>query len=293
MLFETASHELPLLIFTLLVPMGLAGSSLVFLARGLGGESRSSKKLDTLGVVPVAFLVVGLIASFFHLGSPQRAFGMVGGLGTSPLSNEIVVAGASIAVAVVLWIVSVAKHPEGKIQLYFGVMMGVLALASAVFTGLAYAIPTIIVWNSPCGWISQVFLALAGGASICRVGAFDCWGKRLHDRQDRFGLRHRWRRRGGYHGARTGRHCRRCAQLGRHDARKRYGLVLDLRCYRRDSGLRGRCAGCCGLREIVEPETGRCCNRARGQRCGIRSHSRMLLWNVSHGGPCVIALSDV
>lgn len=169
MLFETASHELPLLIFTLLVPMGLAGSSLVFLARGLGGESRSSKKLDTLGVVPVAFLVVGLIASFFHLGSPQRAFGMVGGLGTSPLSNEIVVAGASIAVAVVLWIVSVAKHPEGKIQLYFGVMMGVLALASAVFTGLAYAIPTIIVWNSPCGWISQVFLALAGGASIAAL----------------------------------------------------------------------------------------------------------------------------
>ncbi len=169
MLFQTASHELPLLIFTLLVPMGLAASALIFIARGVAEDGQAAKKLDALGAIPVVFLAVGLIAAFFHLGSPQHAFGMIGGLGTSPLSNEIVVAGGSIAVAVILWIVSMAKHPAGKTPLYFGVAMAILALATAVFTGLAYAIPTIIVWNSPCGWISQVFLAVAGGASIAAL----------------------------------------------------------------------------------------------------------------------------
>lgn len=170
MLFETASSEISLLVFSILVPMGVTAMGLVGLVRAsLGLDEEAAKKADTLLSVPAVVTIVGLIASFTHLGSPFHVFGMVSGIGSSPLSNEIVIAGIAILVALVYWIFTLVKHPEEAVHKVFGIALVVLGLICALFTGLAYMIPTIVTWNSPVGAISQVCAALFGGAVLAAL----------------------------------------------------------------------------------------------------------------------------
>ena len=170
MLFETASSEISLLVFSILVPMGVTAMGLVGLVRAsLGLDEEAAKKADTLLSVPAVVTIVGLIASFTHLGSPSHVFGMVSGIGSSPLSNEIVIAGIAILVALVYWIFALVKHPEEAVHKVFGIALVVLGLICALFTGLAYMIPTIVTWNSPVGAISQVCAALFGGAVLAAL----------------------------------------------------------------------------------------------------------------------------
>lgn len=170
MLFETASSEISLLVFSILVPMGVTAMGLVGLVRAsLGLDEEAAKKVDTLLSVPAVVTIVGLIASFTHLGSPSHVFGMVSGIGSSPLSNEIVIAGIAILVALVYWIFALVKHPEEAVHKVFGIALVVLGLICALFTGLAYMIPTIVTWNSPVGAISQVCAALFGGAVLAAL----------------------------------------------------------------------------------------------------------------------------
>ena len=170
MLFETASSEISLLVFSILVPMGVTAMGLVGLVRAsLGLDEEAAKKVDTLLSVPAVVTIVGLIASFTHLGSPSHVFGMVSGIGSSPLSNEIVIAGIAILVALVYWIFTLVKHPEEAVHKVFGIALVVLGLICALFTGLAYMIPTIVTWNSPVGAISQVCAALFGGAVLAAL----------------------------------------------------------------------------------------------------------------------------
>ena len=170
MLFETAASEISLLIFTVLVPMGVTAMGLLGLMRAsLGLSDEAAKKFDTLLSIPAVVTIVGLVASFTHLGSPSHVFGMASGIGTSPLSNEIVVAGIAILVAIVYWIFALAKHPEAGTHKVFGIALIVLGLICALFTGLAYMMPTIATWNSPLGAVSQVFAALFGGAVLAAL----------------------------------------------------------------------------------------------------------------------------
>lgn len=168
MLFQTASSELPLLLFSVLLPMGLAGAALTSLVRGLVAEQgeAAGKKLDILATIPVAVALVGLVCAVFHLGSPAHMFGMAAGIGASPLTNEIMVAGVAIVLLVVFWLVGLLKHSGKSVQLIFGAVLAVAAVAVAVATGLAYAIPTIVTWNTPYGWLGQVFLTLVGGSAL-------------------------------------------------------------------------------------------------------------------------------
>lgn len=168
MLFENAMNELPLLVFSVLVPLAVTACGFAGILRsGVADASEEvSKKADVMMTIPVVVMIVGLIAAFLHLGSPMHVFGMLGGLGASPLSNELVVAAVAIVVAIVYWIVCLVKHPTGGLHKGLGAICVILGIVLAVFTGLAYQIATVPVWNSPAGTILQVGLALAGGATL-------------------------------------------------------------------------------------------------------------------------------
>ncbi len=167
MLFETASSEIALLIFSVLVPMGVTAMGLIgFFRASLKLSEESAKKADALLSIPALVTIVGLCASFAHLGSPSHVFGMANGIGSSPLSNEIVVAAVAIVAALVYWIFALVKHPAAGAHKAFGIVCCVLGLLIALFTGLAYVMPTIATWNSPVGTVSQLFAALLGGAAL-------------------------------------------------------------------------------------------------------------------------------
>ena len=89
---ETALNELPLAIFTTLAPMG-AGAFAVLAAAfcTMKLDDVKIKAIDRFSLIPLGLIAVGFVASFFHLASPLKAYGVLSGIGHSPLSNEIAV----------------------------------------------------------------------------------------------------------------------------------------------------------------------------------------------------------
>lgn len=179
-MLTAASAEMPLLVFSILVPAGLVALGLTGLLRGLAEGEANAKKLDTLALIPAVVVLVGLAASVFHLGSPAHMLGMFAGLGSSPLSNEIACAGLSIAVAAVYVVFALVKHPGAGAHKGFSIALLVLGLATAVMTGLAYAIRTIPTWDGAFGWAGQLCLALLAGSALAALmlAAGNAFGKK-------------------------------------------------------------------------------------------------------------------
>ncbi|MCI8468418.1 MAG: dimethyl sulfoxide reductase anchor subunit [Eggerthellaceae bacterium] len=167
MLFENASAELALLLFTLLVPVGVMALALMACVRGFfATDAKGARTADRLTSIPAVVMLVGLVCSFFHLGDPGHVFGMLTGIGHSPLSNEILVAAIAIVIGVVYWVICLVKGLNEGGHKVFGTVLLVAAVVCAVFTGTAYAIPTIPTWDTPCNWIGQLGLALLGGSAL-------------------------------------------------------------------------------------------------------------------------------
>ncbi|RHO42066.1 DMSO reductase [Eggerthella sp. AM16-19] len=159
--------ELPLALFTTLAPIG-AGAfialAVAFFTTKFSDEQL--KKIDRMTTIPVVVLVAGFICAFFHLASPMHAFGVLAGLGASPLSNELL-AGVVLAVlAIVYWIVALAgKLGEGA-RKGFAAVVAVMAVVFACFTGAAYMMETIASWNTPMVPVAVLGFSLLGGVSL-------------------------------------------------------------------------------------------------------------------------------
>lgn len=168
MLFENASAEIALLLFTLLVPAGITALAAMACVRGFFPEAdeAAARKADRLTTLPAVVMLVGLVCSFFHLGSPGHVFNMFSGIGTSPLSNEIIVAAIAIVAGAAYWIICLVKGMPAATQKICGIVLAILALLCTVFTALAYSIPTIPTWNTPFSIVSQLGLALLGGSAL-------------------------------------------------------------------------------------------------------------------------------
>lgn len=173
MLFENAAAELSLLFFTLLVPTGVTALALIACVRGFlsasDAEGVGARKLDRMTTIPAVVMLVGLVCAFFHLGHPMTAFFMLTGIGASPLSNEILVAAIAILVGAVYWIICLVKGLNQGAHKAFGIVLAVVALICAVFTGIAYSIPTIPTWDTPFNWVGQIGLALLGGGVLAAM----------------------------------------------------------------------------------------------------------------------------
>lgn len=164
---ETAFAEMPLALFSTLAPVG-AGAFLV-LAMALSTakpDADALRRIDRFTAIPVALVVVGFIAAFFHLASPLNALGVFAGVGRSPLSNELVVGCIFAVVMLAYWIWALTgKMPEGARK---GLVWATaaLGLVFALFTGMAYMIDTIPSWNTFAGPVQMLGFALLGGAAV-------------------------------------------------------------------------------------------------------------------------------
>lgn len=164
---EAALNELPLAIFTTLAPLG-AGAFVVLAvaACSLKLDDAVVKAVDRFSLIPAAMVLVGFIASFFHLAAPLHAVGVFAGIGHSPLSNEIAVGAVFFAAMALYVILGLAGKLTPKVRKPFAAVVAVLALVFAVFTGLAYMMPTIPSWNSPLVPIEMLAMALLGGTPV-------------------------------------------------------------------------------------------------------------------------------
>lgn len=171
MLLSNALGEVALLIFSLLVPLGVTAIGITGVVRGsaAGNETQVGRNVDTFLLIPVALIVIGLVSAFLHVGSPGHVFGMANGFGRSSLSNEIVVCGVSALVACVYAVIAMVKHPANGLHLGLGAVICILGLASALFSGLAYMLPTVPTWNTALSPLGQLFAALLGGSAIAAL----------------------------------------------------------------------------------------------------------------------------
>lgn len=158
--------EMPLALFTTLAPIG-AGAfialAVAFFTTKFSDEQL--KKIDRMTTIPVVVLVAGFVCAFFHLASPMHAFGVFAGVGASPLSNELLAGVVFAVLAIVYWIVALAgKLGEGA-RKGFAVVVAVMAVVFACFTGAAYMMETIASWNTPMVPVAVLGFSLLGG--IC------------------------------------------------------------------------------------------------------------------------------
>lgn len=164
---EAAFAEMPLALFTTLSSIG-AGAFVALAAAFLTGKFSDDElsKIDKLTLIPFLVVVVGFIAAFFHLASPLNAFGVFAGVGSSPLSNELVAGIVFGIVALVYTVLSVAGKLSAGSRRGFSIVVAVLAVIFAIFMGLAYMMNTIPSWDTPLVPVQMVGFLLAGGAAL-------------------------------------------------------------------------------------------------------------------------------
>lgn len=164
---EAAFSEMPLALFTTFAPMG-AGA---FIALAVAFfttkfDEAELKKIDKMTFIAFGFVVVGFIASLFHLTNPMNGFGIFSGLGTSPLSNEVVVGIVFVVIAAVYCVLAVmGKLAEGA-RKGFAAVVAVAAVVLCVFTGMAYMMETIASWNTFLVPVQIIGFGLIGGAAL-------------------------------------------------------------------------------------------------------------------------------
>ena len=95
-------HEWALLIMTVAVPSSIGGMLFLWFAQYILKKDSEIDLFKTMKwpLLAIAIIsIIGLFASFFHLGKPTHALNAVRGFGPSWMSNEIVITGLYIGLA--------------------------------------------------------------------------------------------------------------------------------------------------------------------------------------------------
>ncbi len=151
------------ILLTTLIGAG-QGLFLALFAAQLAGHG--SAEFFIAGATASVLLVgAGLLASFFHLGRPERAWRSAAMWRTSWLSREVIVLPLFLA-AVCAW---GGAHWLAMPSVAPGLAGAALALALFVCTGMIYAcLPFLQEWRTP---LTPVNFALLGSASGCSAAA--------------------------------------------------------------------------------------------------------------------------
>ncbi len=134
----------------------------------------------TGSLIALAFLALGLVASFFHLGHPERAWRAASQWRTSWLSREVIVLPTFMGVVFCYglmhflhWKPQVATLPSGvpvDLSDLFGIFGTMLAFVLFGCTAMIYAcLKFLREWNSPLTVVNYILL---GGASGFVLAAF-------------------------------------------------------------------------------------------------------------------------
>ena len=120
-------------------------------------------RLQRFLIIPLAAVILGLIASTNHLGRPSNTLYVLMGVGRSPLSNEVVAVVVFTGLAWLGWLLSFARGRglrAARVLLALSLPAAVFALARIAG---AYSIATVITWSLPYTPANLVLAALTGG----------------------------------------------------------------------------------------------------------------------------------
>lgn len=168
------THDWSLVIFTILAQMAV-GSFVVmgivhfFVSRRHGvveADRMSDRALLAVGPV----LVLGLAASFFHLGNPLNAINAINNVGSSWLSREILFGVLFAGVGAVFAFMQWRKLGTPGLRNALAILAALLGLALVYSMAHVYRLRTVTAWDSvmtPISFFTTTFLlgTLAMGAA--------------------------------------------------------------------------------------------------------------------------------
>jgi DMSO reductase anchor subunit len=136
-------------------------------------------------VLVLGLSALGLLASFFHLGRPERAWRSAAMWRTSWLSREVIVLPAFMGIVFLYgvahfmdWKPIVATLPDGLVidaTLVLGIAGMLLAFALFICTAMIYAcLPFLREWHSPLTVINYILLGGASGFTLAAAFAASC-----------------------------------------------------------------------------------------------------------------------
>lgn len=133
-------------------------------------------------IASMLFLIAGLVASFFHLGRPERAWRSATRWRTSWLSREVIVLPVFMSLVIVYgalhyfnWDPNVlgAELPlQGQLSLFVGILGTVICFVLFLCTGMIYACMKFLQeWYSPLTVINYTLLGGASGFTLATLHA--------------------------------------------------------------------------------------------------------------------------
>ncbi len=127
--------------------------------------------------IALLLLIGGLLASFFHLGHPERAWRSAARWRTSWLSREVIVLPAFMFFVFIYgvmhffgWdpiVIDTQQPLQGQLSLYVGIIGTVLSFALFISTAMIYAcLKFLQEWHSPLTVINYTLLGTASGFTL-------------------------------------------------------------------------------------------------------------------------------
>lgn len=171
---ESVFSHIPLALFTTLGSLGAGafiGLAIAFFKGSLNDDQL--KVIDKKTWIPVVIAAVGFVAVFFHVTQPMKAFGVFAGVGSSPLSNEVVAGAIFMVLAVVYAIVGTAGKLGGSRKV-FAAVVAVFAVIFGIMMGMAYMVDTIPSWNNPGTILQMLGFTVAGSYLALLVCGSEC-----------------------------------------------------------------------------------------------------------------------
>lgn len=169
------THDWALVAFTILAQMAV-GSFVVlgvvyFFAARSAGAVEADRLSDRALLVIGPVLVLGLLASFFHLGNPLNAYNAIGNIGSSWLSREIFFGLGFAALGAVFAFLQWRKIGTSTMRNFVAVLAALVGLALVYSMSQVYMLRTVPVWNTvwtPVSFFVTTFLlgTLAMGAAF-------------------------------------------------------------------------------------------------------------------------------
>ncbi|MGG0716001.1 DmsC/YnfH family molybdoenzyme membrane anchor subunit [Robertmurraya massiliosenegalensis] len=141
-------HEWALLIFTVCLQIAIGGIlTLAIFYKGINklGEETSFKAMRILLIVIAALSLVGLIASFAHLGTPSHALNSIRNLGSSWMSREILVTGLFIGAACVTAGLALIQK---KVNHWLLIVSALIGLVDIYCMAMIYSNSLVSGWSS-------------------------------------------------------------------------------------------------------------------------------------------------
>jgi DMSO reductase anchor subunit len=164
--------QFSIIFFTTLA--GMAQGLLFFIALAMLYSHAASSQFLAHLALPVAFILLslGLLASFFHLGHPERAWRAAMMWKTSWLSREVIALPALMAVTLIVFFCAA----NGQVPTWLWIDLLICTLALWICTAKIYqCIRFIQEWSHPSTMINFILLGLSSGLILLEL-LIGIWG---------------------------------------------------------------------------------------------------------------------